>query len=217
MCGYQDVRIVHFEQLGREVVLRKIASITVVAVTGLILAAPEAVAQAGFELGVRGGVSVASASLDVSETFSKSNRTGFTGGVFANLDLGMLGLQVAGQYTQAGVTLDFGDAIDDLSIDYLEIPGVIKLGIPLAVVKPSLFAGAALGFNTGCDNAGVDCGDDVKSTDWKGIVGADVALYLGSVSLWADGRFNFGLASASEVDELKNRNWIFQAGLAFKP
>lgn len=197
--------------------MRKIASITVVAVTGLTFVVPEAAAQGGFELGVRGGVSVASASLDVSETFSKSNRTGFTGGVFANLDLGMLGLQVAGQYTQAGVTLDFGDAIDDLSIDYLEIPGVVKLGIPLAVVKPSLFAGAALGFNTGCDNAGVDCGDDVKSTDWKGIVGADVAVYLGSVSLWADGRYNFGVANVFEVDELKNRNWLFQAGLGFKP
>lgn len=197
--------------------MRKIASITVVAVTGLTFVVPKAAAQGGFELGVRGGVSVASASLDVSETFSKSNRTGFTGGVFANLDLGMLGLQVAGQYTQAGVTLDFGDAIDDLSIDYLEIPGVVKLGIPLAVVKPSLFAGAALGFNTGCDNAGVDCGDDVKSTDWKGIVGADVAVYLGSVSLWADGRYNFGVANVFEVDELKNRNWLFQAGLGFKP
>jgi len=184
---------------------------------GLILAAPEARAQGGLELGLRGGVSVATASLDISETFSKSNRTGFTGGVFANFDLGLLGLQVAGQYTQAGVTLDFGGVVDDLSIDYLEIPAVVKLGIPLAMLKPSLFAGAALGFNTSCDNAGVDCGADVKSTDWKGIVGADVALYLGSISLWADGRYNFGLASVSEVDQLKNRNWLFQAGIGFSP
>jgi len=197
--------------------LRKIAWVAVAAMIGLILAAPEARAQGGLELGLRGGVSVATASLDISETFSKSNRTGFTGGVFANFDLGLLGLQVAGQYTQAGVTLDFGGVVDDLSIDYLEIPAVVKLGIPLAMLKPSLFAGAALGFNTSCDNAGVDCGADVKSTDWKGIVGADVALYLGSISLWADGRYNFGLASVSEVDQLKNRNWLFQAGIGFSP
>lgn len=197
--------------------MRKIAWVAVAAMIGLILAAPEARAQGGLELGLRGGVSVATASLDISETFSKSNRTGFTGGVFANFDLGLLGLQVAGQYTQAGVTLDFGGVVDDLSIDYLEIPAVVKLGIPLAMLKPSLFAGAALGFNTSCDNAGVDCGADVKSTDWKGIVGADVALYLGSISLWADGRYNFGLASVSEVDQLKNRNWLFQAGIGFSP
>jgi hypothetical protein len=197
--------------------LRKITWVAIAIMIGLTLAAPETRAQGGLELGLRGGVSVASASLDVSETFSKSNRTGFTGGVFANFDLGLLGLQVAGQYTQAGVTLDFGDVIDDLSIDYLEIPAVIKLGVPLAIVKPSLFVGAALGFNTSCDNAGVDCGNDVKSTDWKGIVGADVAMYLGSISLWADGRYNFGFASASQVDELKNRDWLFQAGIGFRP
>ena len=197
--------------------MRRIGAATIAAAIGLTLATAEATAQMGLELGVRGGVSVATASLDISETFSKSNRTGFTGGVFANFDLGLIGVQVAGQYTQKGVKLDFGDVIDDLSLDYFEIPAVLKLGIPLAVLKPSLFGGVALAFNTSCDNAGVDCGDEVKSTDWKGVAGADVEIYLGSISLWADGRYGFGLNSVYEVEDFKNRNWLFQAGIGFRP
>ena len=177
-------------------------------------------AQKGLELGFRGGVSVASASLDVSETFDKSNRTGFVGGVFLNYDASILGFQVGAQYAQKGVDLDIGDAVNEFSLSYLEIPAVVKLGIPLGVIKPSVFGGAGLGFKTGCDNSGEDCGDDFKGTDFTGIAGADVAIYLGSISLWADGRYHFGLSNISDasdvVGDLKNRNWTLQAGLGFK-
>jgi hypothetical protein len=184
------------------------------------MATSHAQAQEGWELGFRGGVSVASASLDADETFSRSNRTGFVGGVFLNYDAGILGLQFGGQYSQKGVDLDVGGAIDEFSLSYLEIPAVVKLGIPLGVIKPSVFGGAGLGFQTGCDVSGEDCGDDFKGTDFTGIAGADVAIYLGSLSLWADGRYHFGLNNINEasdvVGDLKNRNWTLQAGIGFK-
>jgi hypothetical protein len=177
-------------------------------------------AQKGLELGFRGGVSVASASVDVSETFDKSNRTGFVGGIFLNYDASLLGFQVGAQYSQKGVDLDIGDAVNEFSLSYLEIPAVVKLGIPLGVIKPSVFGGAGLGFKTGCDSNGDDCGDDFKGTDFTGIAGADVAIYLGSISLWADGRYHFGLSNINDandvVGDLKNRNWTLQAGLGFK-
>lgn len=192
----------------------------VAALLGLAFIAPQASAQQGFELGVRGGVSVASASVDVEETLSKSNRTGFAGGVFLNYDMGILGFQVGGQYTQKGVDLDFGDAVTEFSLDYVEIPAVVKAGLPLGIVKPSLLGGVGLSFNTGCDAGGEDCSDSVKSTDVQGIAGADVAIYVGSISLWVDGRYHFGLSDVTEaadvVGDLKNRNWIFQGGIAFK-
>ncbi len=176
-------------------------------------------AQQGVVLGFRGGVSVASASLDVSQTFSKSNRTGFAGGVFLNYDAAILGLQLGAEYTQKGVDLDIGGAIHNLSLDYLEIPAVVKLGLPLGVLKPSVFGGVGLGFKTSCDDDGVDCGNEFKSTDFSGIAGADVAIYLSSVSLWADGRYHFGLSDISKasdvVGDLKNRNWTLQAGIGF--
>jgi hypothetical protein len=67
-----------------------LASLSLAAIAG------EAEAQlVGVEFGVRGGVSVASASFDL-DTFDAENRTGFVGGPFLNLDFGMFGAQVAG-------------------------------------------------------------------------------------------------------------------------
>jgi len=191
------------------------------ALLGVLLAAGSAApARAqGLTLGFRGGVSVASASLDVGQTFDKTNRTGFAGGVFLNLDAGMLGFQVGAEYVQKGVDLDIANTVSQLSLNYVEIPAVLKLGIPLGLVKPSVFGGVGLGLNAGCDNSGADCADQVKSTDFSGIAGADVALYLGGISLWADARYHFGLSNINEpsavVQDLKNRNWTLQAGIGF--
>lgn len=175
-------------------------------------------AQEGLNLGFRGGVSVASASVSV-QPFSKSNRTGFAGGVFLDYEAGLMGFQVGAEYAKKGVDLDLGDFVHEFDLAYLEIPAVLKVGLPLGVVRPSVFGGVGLGFKTGCDVSGVECGDDLKSTDFSGIAGADLALYLGSISLWADGRYHFGLqdiADASDVtSDLKNRSWTLQAGIGF--
>jgi hypothetical protein len=167
-------------------------------------------AESQTTLGVRGGVSVTSVSLDIDETFDESNRTGFAGGVF--LDIGgssPLGIQVGAQYTQKGTELDFGDAVEEFSLDYLEIPVVLKLGIPLGPVKPSVFGGAALGFNTSCEADDDEVCDELSSQDWSGVFGADLAVYLGGVSLWVDGRYHVGLSDISGdlefVEDLKNQ------------
>jgi len=182
--------------------------------------APAQAQEGGLVLGVRGGVSVASASVDASQTFDKSNRTGFAGGVFFDYDAGVLGLQLGAQYAQKGVDLDLAGTVSEFSVKYLEIPAVLKVGIPLGMIKPSVLAGVGLGFNTGCDVSGVDCGSDIKSTEFTGIAGADLALHLGGISLWADGRYHFGLSNINDasdvVGDLKNRNWTFQAGIGFK-
>lgn len=184
-----------------------------------LLGAVPAAAQGGLEFGFRGGVSVASASLDTQETFDKSNRTGFAGGVFLNYDAGSLGFQGAVQYTQKGVDLDFGQVVEEFSLSYVEIPVVLKLGIPLGVIKPSVFGGVGLGFKAGCDIDGVDCGDSFEDMDRFGIAGADLAVYLTGISLWVDGRYHFGLSDISEasdvVGDFKHRNWTLQAGIGF--
>jgi hypothetical protein len=196
-------------------VLAVLAGLAFVAV-----APPRAEAQQGLQLGFRGGVSVASASLDMEETFSKGNRTGFVGGAFLDYSGGIFGFQVGGQYTQKGVDLKLENVVDEFSLSYLEIPAVIKLGIPLGAIKPSIFGGAGLGFITGCDSGGENCENDFESTDVSGIVGADLAIYLGAISLWADGRYHVGLSNISKasdvIGDLKNRNWTLQAGIGFR-
>ncbi len=179
-----------------------------------------AAAEAQTTLGVRGGVSVASASFDT-DTFDESNRTGFVGGVF--LDFGgssLFGFQVGAQYSQKGAEFDAGETVDELSLDYLEIPAVLKVGLPLGALKPSIFAGAALGFNTGCEGVGgEDCADDVTSTDFSGVVGADLAIYLGGLSLWADARYNVGLSDIPDGEaftDFRNRAFNLTAGIGFR-
>ena len=136
----------------------------IVALAAVALVSTQAEAQQGLELGVRGGASVASASGDLADTFDSSNLTGFVGGLFLNYDMGILGFQVGGQYTQKGSKLDVGQAVEDFSLNYIEFPVVLKAGIPVGIFKPSVFGGVGLGFNTGCDQEGTDCGEDVKST-----------------------------------------------------
>jgi len=199
--------------------MRNLVRSAVATLASLALVAVPAQAQQGWELGVRGGASVASIGGDLADTFDSSNTTGFVGGVFLNYDMGILGFQVAGQYTQKGSEFDAGEAVESFSLDYIEIPAVIKAGIPLGIAKPSVFGGVQLGFNASCDQNGEDCSDNVKSTEWSGVAGADVAFYVGSISLWVDGRYNFGLNDVNDaadvVGDLKNRAWTFQGGVAF--
>jgi hypothetical protein len=176
-------------------------------------------AQQGLELGFRGGTSVASASVEADATVYTSSRTGLTGGVFLNLHEGLLGVEVGAQYTQKGVGLEINNEFSHRDLTYVEFPAVVKLGMPVGVLKPSVFGGGGLGFAIECDaGEGVNCSEDIKGTEWTAIAGADVALYLGTVSLWADGRYHFGLtdvtAGGETVTSLKNRNWTFQVGIA---
>ncbi len=188
----------------------------------LLLTLASLAPSAGFAqttLGVRGGVSVASVDVDIQDVLDKSNRTGFVGGVFVDFGgSGLLGFQVGAQYSQRGADLDLGATVDQLSLDFFEIPAVVKLGIPLGIAKPSLLGGAALSFKTGCTLGGADCTDSVTSTEWSGVFGADVAFYLSSVSLWVDGRYHVAFSDISDsvdIGKLKSRHWAFQAGLGF--
>ncbi|UCC24524.1 MAG: porin family protein [Gemmatimonadales bacterium] len=201
--------------------MRFIRSSALAALSIFALGSTALEAQDGLTFGVRGGVSVASASLDASQTFDKSNRTGIAGGLFLDYATSsVFGFQIGAQYTQKGVELDFGSGnTPAFDLGYLDIPAVLKLGIPLGIIRPSIFGGVGLGFQTQCEVSGEDCGDVFKGSDFHGIVGLDLAIYLGGLSLWADGRYNVGLqniADASDVvGDLKNRNWTLQVGIGF--
>lgn len=202
--------------------MKIVPSHSAVALLGMALlagTASPAEAQEGLELGFRGGLSMSSASVDFAQTLDKkSSRTGVAGGVFLSYHAGLVGLQVAAQYTQKGVDLEANNVLSQFDLRYAEFPAVVKLGIPLGVLKPSVFGGAGLGFNVGCDVGGEDCSGDFTSTEWTGLAGADLALYLGTISLWADGRYHVGLNDITDgsdlVTALKTRGWTFQLGVA---
>lgn len=179
-------------------------------------------AQAMFDKawGAKAGVSVASADIgDIGETFSKSNQTGFAGGLFIHNYWGLFGGQLEGSYIQKGVKQSFGTLGEEsIKLDYIELAALLKLGLPLGIVRPGLFGGVGFDILLSCDAAGDDCKDETKSTDWVGIIGGDVIVYFGSFNIFGDGRYNIGLSEVSDVSdfEYKNQGWTFQAGVGFE-
>ncbi len=176
-------------------------------------------AQAIFDRawGAKAGVSVSSASLDeIGDTFDKSNQTGFAGGLFFQNYWGLFGGQLEASYIQKGVKdNDFDEAI---KLDYIELAALLKVGLPLGIVRPGLFGGIGFDILLSCDAGGDDCKDESKSTDWVGIIGGDVIVYFGSFMVFGDGRYNIGLSEVSDVSDLgyKNQGWTFQAGVGFE-
>ncbi|MEJ2547111.1 MAG: porin family protein [Gemmatimonadota bacterium] len=170
--------------------------------------------------GVKAGVSVAKADIgDISETFDRSNRTGFAGGLFLHQYWGLVGAQAEVNYIQKGSKLSFPTAgEEETKLDYLELAGLLKVGIPLGIVRPSVFGGLGFDIKLSCNSPEEPC-DDIKSTDWIGIFGGDFAVYLGSFSIFGDARYNLGLSNIfddpSGILDVKNQGWTFQAGVGF--
>jgi hypothetical protein len=188
----------------------------------LLVSASVAHAQVPKVLGIRGGVSVASASIDdVGGTFDQSNRTGFAGTVFFNTGKGIFSLQPELSYIQKGVSESGTSSQTELS--YLELAALLKAGLPLGIARIGVFAGIGADFELDCKiSEGSDSGScsdlgDTKSPDWNGIFGLDLAVYLGNISLWGDGRYALGLSDITDLESVsyKNRAWIFSAGVGF--
>ena len=172
-------------------------------------------AHAAGVAGVRGGVTVASASLDISQTLDKENQTGFAGSAFAILGVGVAVLQPEISYVEKGVKNSATD--NGIELNYLELATLIKTGLPVPVVKPYVFGGIAADFEVDKNVSGIQL--DTNSPDWNLIFGADVQFDLSTIVLLADGRYALGLTDVSKgsdvVKDLKNRAWIFSAGVGF--
>jgi len=178
-------------------------------------------AQAIFDRawGAKAGVSVSSADVnDIGGTFDKSNQTGFAGGLFAHNYWGLFGGQLEGSYIQKGVKESTSD--EATKLDYIELAALLKLGLPLGIVRPGLFGGIGFDILVSCKAGGEDCKDESKGTDWVGIIGGDVIVYFGSFSVFGDGRYNIGLGDVSDTEfsdfSYKNQGWTFQAGVGFQ-
>ena len=180
-------------------------------------------AQVQKTLGVRAGVAVASANIDdVDGTFDQSNRTGFAGTIFYNAGKGIFSLQPELSYIQKGVA-ESGTS-NETQLTYIEGALLLKAGLPLGIARAGIFGGIGADFETDCkivegseETSCSDAGVDTKSPDWNGIFGLDIAIYLGGISLWGDGRYAVGLSDISDVDSVsyKNRSWIFSAVIGF--
>jgi len=199
------------------------------------LAVPQASAQ-GIKLGAKAGVNFADVGgSDVStlEAFigaSTKSKTGFIAGAFAEFMIGnMFAIQPEVLYSQKGVKFEEQGATLKYKIDYIEVPLLFKVNIPIegSKVHPNVYAGPAVSFKSSCKVSGefgglsadVDCeGQDIidifddeiliKSTDLGLVFGGGVSFDVGGAEVGVDVRYNLGLSKVEDFDppdDIKNK------------
>ena len=191
---------------------------------GLILAATLAPLSAGHaQLTFGGFAGVNFSNLDVTNLDpgdALNSRTGGMFGGYVGTHLGRLfTVRIEGYWTRKGADFVSSGTTGSFKIDYIEVPVILRVHIPLVVVKPALYAGPAISFKTKCtaeDSGGPsmsceDAGTMFKSTDFSGIIGAGVGI--GPVTL--DVQYDFSFSDILDVDgspnEVKNQTWTVRA------
>jgi hypothetical protein len=190
-------------------------------------AAPRpAAAQVSLDTGVRAGVSASSfRGSDIDDLtqagdfvdIALDRRTGFTVGVFASFSvLDLLAVQPEVFYVQRGAAVnltagtsstDFLQSTGTVEADYLQIPVLAKLRVPVGgPVTPFVALGPAvtvkLSETSAASIAGTEFfrGEILQDRDFSAIVagGVDLPTAFGTVLL--DVRYDFGLTSVFETD-----------------
>ena len=194
---------------------------------GLQIAAP---LQAQTTIGVKGGVNISSVDTNITDISELvDSKTGFVGGGFVTLGLGSLfALQPELLYSQKGFQVEEGGQSAQLGTNYIEIPVLLKAQFKLAMLRPAVYAGPVVSFETGCtvsvSDISVDCSDDEsfvdrKKNEWGAVFGANLDFILGPVILILDARYQLGLTNLADVpdsdEEVKNRLWQIMAGVGF--
>jgi hypothetical protein len=199
-------------------------------VLALALLAPTAAQAQGF--GFSGGFSIAELTGDdVADNLE--SRTGFQLGAFADLPLGGILALVPGlYYIQKGAESPVG-AIDEIAIDYLEIPLLLRVDVsPERTLGVNAYLGPTFAFQVKCegvaDNFSVSCEDDAvsdfdlsKSFDFGAAFGAGLTYRVSpGVSLLTHALWDFGLLSIDESAadrSVKNETILLSVGAVFRP
>jgi Outer membrane protein beta-barrel domain len=204
--------------------------------------------QAQFSIGVRGGI--INASFNYSELAagqSSSERLGLIGGLLAEFRINEgFAIQPEVNYVQRGdkktsvFTLPFISNIEttnEVRINYLEIPVMLKGGFKVGPARLDLLAGPSLSLamsgtdktkivttnlitNTTSEDSytnDLDFEQDIQKSDVNLQGGAMLSFALGGSRFFVDGRYIYGLTNLSKTDEVEitNRGISLTAGLFF--
>jgi hypothetical protein len=192
-----------------------------------LLALPQP-AAAGIQFGIKAGGNMAKPTgLDAQDPLATlKNKVGFTGGIFLAFNFGrVVTIQSEVLYTMKGavyVALD-DSYTDKLYADYIEVPLLLKLKLPLPVVQPFIFGGPTVGFKLQekleSNGEEIPLGEALlKNNDYGAIFGA--GLNLGR-NFQLDVRYSLGMQKViatvqGEVQpDFKNGVWSATLGIAF--
>jgi len=181
-------------------------------------------------LGVKAGANFSSFSgPDVEQEWK--NRMALVGGVFFTLKLNdLLAIQPEILYSQKGPKWDAplgGVAfVGTVNLDYLEIPVLVKILIPVganAAIRPNLFAGPYLGLKMSARLKGtwgattIDrTMDQIKSTDLGYVLGVGSDFVVGKGKITLDVRYGMSFSTIATDSTMKNQTISAMIGYSFK-
>jgi len=192
--------------------MKKLWKILAIGAFAAMLVLPQT-AAAGVKFGIKGGANIANVNGDFTETIADwKSSVGFCAGIFLELNFGrILTIQPEVLYTMKGADAGTGK----LKFDYIEIPVLLKIRIPMGSVHPFIFAGPAFGFNLKAVLDGIEV-EDMPTADYSAVLGG--GLQLGR-SIHIDARYTMGLQKLAipsmETIDLKNGVLSATLGLAF--
>lgn len=205
--------------------MKKFLSVLAIGALAGLLALPRP-AEAGVRFGLKAGANMAKPTgADAQDPLAAlKNKVGFQGGLFLAFDFGrVVAVQWEVLYTMKGAAYTALDDsyTDKLYADYVEVPLLLKLRIPMPGIQPFVFAGPSVGFKLRekWEENGVPMTEKLlKNNDYGAIFGA--GLEFGR-SLALDLRYSLGLqkvvstVEGETAPDFKNGVWSASIGIAF--
>lgn len=206
-------------------------ALMIVVILLLVSATQEAKAQFGFAIGPKGGIAITNFRSD--DAGNIEAQTNWFGGVFTNFQLGpVVALQPELLLTKRGADVTSSNTRSEISINYFEVPVLLKLRLPLAneVIFPHLLFGPNFAFRTDMDFSATDTQtgaileadtDAIRKTDLQALLGAGVDIQTRGTGVFftIDGRYGWGLRDLNDNDNvihLRNAGWMFSLGIGFR-
>ena len=182
--------------------------------TTLLAVAGTAQAQVLPKIGVKGGLNYST----FNNTDNVEYKPGFVGGLFMKIKVPAtpMAIQPEVLYAQYGAEIDQTDA--SFSVNYIQVPVLLKFGFDTPGVRPNVFFGPYVGFNVKSEiknnDGSINLDDQAKDTDFGVAVGAGIEVSKFTVGL----RYTAGLTDVANDnfnDEAKNGALALTVGVSF--
>ena len=186
----------------------------------LIIGVFTSVSLAQMQLGLKAGLNIANVGgsdadnlVDEDFDISLDSKTGFEGGLFFMYQFSkMFAIQPEAYYSMKGATYTEDEGELTLSLDYIEVPLLFKLIIPIqgSNVRPAIFIGPSVGFNTtanvkaeydGQTILDLDLKDETTSTEFSLVFGGGVGFGVGNNEVGIEIRYILGLNSFDDASD----------------
>lgn len=171
-------------------------------------------------VGVTGGANISNFRLNVrdADDVTAKSRTLYGFGAAFGLQLSEgIYLHTEPMFLQKGSRIDDNDPEDldvDITMEFIEVPVMLKFEFGDQAVKPFFMGGASMGFllssTLEAESAGFPFSGDVKditnSTNFSGVVGAGVSIDAGKATILLEGLYNHGFTNLNKGGDFELRS-----------